>query len=153
MHKRIESRDTTKALGEAIKMAGALVKYYGLMHGGVNRAVTGMPTSDYRAVQVNLRPKEAAREAFTDSMLGMTGTVNCLVRDNLADGSSADAQLQFMQDQCAKAAVLLGLHKKAKDVHAREYITGNKRVMSEDLAAQKRARLTAAAVPVGLITA
>ena len=78
------------------------------MNGGVNRAVTGMPTSMYRAVQVNLRPKEAAREALTDSMLGMTGTINCLVRDNLADGSSADAQLHFMQDQCAKAAKLLG---------------------------------------------
>ena len=57
-----------------------------------------------------------------------------------------------MQDQCAKAAELLGLHKKAKDVQTREYITGNKRVMSDDLAAQKRARLTAV-VPVGLITA
>lgn len=111
-----------------------------------------MPTSNYRAVQVNLRPKEAAREAFTDSMLGMSGTINCLVRDNLADGSTADAQLEFMQDHCAKAAELLGLHKKAKDVQSREYITGNKRVMSEDLAAQKRARL---AVPASsrLITA
>ena len=32
-------------------------------------------------------------EAFTDSMLGMTGTINALVRDNLTDGSSADEQL------------------------------------------------------------
>ena len=145
VHKRIESRDTTKELAQAIKGAGAPVRYYGLMNGGVNRAVTGMPTAQYRAVQVNLRPKEAAREAFTDSMLGMTGTINCLVRDNLADGSSADAQLQFMQDQCAKAAELLGLHKKARDVQTRKYITGNKRVMSQDLAAQKCARLAVAA--------
>ena len=91
VHKRIESRDTTKGLGQAIKDAGAPVRYYGPMNGGVNRAVTGMPTSDYRAVQVNLKPREAAREAFTDSMLGMTGTINCLVRDNLADSSTADA--------------------------------------------------------------
>ncbi|KAL0018021.1 hypothetical protein WJX77_002696 [Trebouxia sp. C0004] len=48
---------------------------------------------------VNLRPKEAAREAFTDSMLGMTGTINALVRDNLSKGSSADEQLEFMQDK------------------------------------------------------
>ena len=72
------------------------------MNGRVNRAATGMPIAKYRAVQLNLRPKEAAREAFTDSMLSMTGTINCLVRDNLADGSTADDQLQFMQDQCAK---------------------------------------------------
>lgn len=48
--------------------------------------------------------------------------------------------------------MLLGLHKKARDVQTREYITGNKRVISEDLAAQKRARLTAAA-PIKMITA
>ena len=107
VHRRIESRDTTKALAEAIKSAGAAGNFYGLMNGGVNRAVTGMP--------------------------------------NLADGSTANAQLQFMQDQCAKAAELLGLHKKAKDVQTREYITGNKSVMSDDLAAQKRARLAVAA--------
>ena len=102
-------------------------------------------------MQINLRPKEAAKEAFIDSMLSMTGTVNCLVRDNLADGNTADDQLHFMQDQCAKAAELLGLHKKARDVQTRKYIIGNKRVMSEDLAAQKRARL--AATPVGVIAA
>ena len=56
-----------------------------------------------------------------------------------------------MQDQCAKATELLGLHKKAKDVQTREYITGNKRVMSEDLAAQKRARLGTA--PIDLLVA
>ena len=49
-----------------------------------------MPIKQYREVQVNLRPKEAAREAFTDSMLGLTGTINALVCDNLADGGSAD---------------------------------------------------------------
>lgn len=57
-----------------------------------------------------------------------------------------------MQYKCAKAAELLGLHKKARDVQTREYITGKKSVMSEDLAAQKRTRLAAAA-PVGMITA
>ena len=97
-----------------------------------------MPTKQYREVQVHLKPKEAAREAFTDSMLGMTGTINALVRDNLKDGSSADDQLLFMQDKCAQAAELLGLHTKAKQVQPREYIAGNKRSMSADLTARKR---------------
>ena len=70
----------------------------------------------------------------------------------LTDGSTADDWLLFVQDLCAKAAELLRLHKKARDVQTREYITGNKRVMSEDLAAQKRARL-AAAPAIGLIAA
>ena len=70
----------------------------------------------------------------------------------LTNGSTADDWSLFMQDQCAKAAELLRLHKKARDVQTREYITGNKRVMSEDLAAQKRARL-AAAPAIGLIAA
>ncbi len=109
-----------------------------------------MPTKQYREVQVNLRPKEAAREAFTDSMLGMTGTINALVRDNLADGSSADEQLEFMQDKCAQAAELLGLHKKARQVQPREYIDGNKRVMAVALTARKQQRLSQAAQP-GLI--
>ncbi|KAL3158965.1 hypothetical protein ABBQ32_011363 [Trebouxia sp. C0010 RCD-2024] len=135
---RLKSRDSTKELGSIIKQIGAAPKYYGLFHGGVNTAVTGMPTKKYREVQVNLRPKEAAREAFTDSMLGMTGTINALVRDNLAEGSSADEQLEFMQDKCAQAAALLGLHTKAKQVQPRGYIAGNKRVMSADLAARKR---------------
>ena len=123
------------------KQIGAAPKYYGLFNGGVNTAVTGMPTKQYREVQINLRPKEAAREAFTDSMLGMTGTINALVRDNLSEGSSADEQLEFMQDKCAQAAELLGLHKKARQVQPREYIAGNKRVMSVDLAARKRLAL------------
>ena len=138
---RLKSRDSTKELGRAIKQIGAAPKYYGLFHGGVNTAVTGMPTKQYRNIQVHLKPKEAAREAFTDSMLGMTGTINALVRDNLTDGSSADEQLEFMQDKCAKAAELLGLHKKAKQVQPRGYIAGNKRVMSVDLAARKRLAL------------
>ena len=138
---RLKSRDSTKELGQAIKQIGAAPKYYGLFHGGVNTAVTGMPTKQYRNIQVHLRPKEAAREAFTDSMLGMTGTINALVRDNLTDGSSADEQLEFMQDKCAQAAELLGLHKKAKQVQPRGYIAGNKRVMSVDLAARKRLAL------------
>jgi len=148
---RLKSRDSTKELGSIIKQIGAPPKYYGLFHGGVNTAVTGMPTKKYREVQINLKPREAAREAFTDSMLGMTGTINALVRDNLTEGSSADEQLKFMQDKCAQAAELLGLHKRSRYIQTREYITGNKRVMSEDLAAQKRARL--AATPVRLIAA
>lgn len=138
---RLKSRDSTKELGSIIKQIGAAPKYYGLFHGGVNTAVTGMPTKKYGEVQINLKPKEAAREAFTDSMLGMTGTINALVRDNLAEGSSADKQLEFMQDKCAQAAELLGLHKKSKQVQPREYIAGNKRVMAVDLAARKRLAL------------
>ncbi|KAL0036008.1 hypothetical protein WJX77_011177 [Trebouxia sp. C0004] len=130
---KLKSRDSTKELGQAIKQIGAESKYYGLFNGGVNTAVTGIQTKQYREVQVNLRPKEAAREAFTDSLLGMTGTINALVRDNLTDGSSADEQLEFMQDKCAQAAELLGLHKKARQVQPREYIAGNKRLMSVDL--------------------
>ena len=138
---RLKSRDSTKELGQAIKQIGAAPKYYGLFNGGVNTAVTGMPTRQYREVQINLRPKEAAREAFTDSMLGMTGTINALVRDNLADGGSADEQLEFTQDKCAQAAGLLGLHKRARQVQPREYIAGNKRVMAVDLTVRKRLML------------
>lgn len=50
----------------------------------MNKAVTGLATREYRGTQVNLNKNEAARGAFTDSMLGFSGTVNCLVRDNLA---------------------------------------------------------------------
>lgn len=49
---------------------------------GSQHAVTGMPTETYRQVQFNLQPKEAAREAFSDSMLGMTGTIDAVVHDN-----------------------------------------------------------------------
>ncbi len=80
-------------------------------------------------------------------MLGMTGTINALVRDNLAEGSSVDEQLLFMQDKCSQAAELLGLHKKARQVQPREYIAGNKRVMSVDLVARKRQRLLQAEQP------
>lgn len=73
----------------------AAPKYYGLVNRGVNTAVTGMLTKTYREVQVNLRLKEAARE------LSMTGTINALVRDNLAGGSSMHDQLLFMQDKCS----------------------------------------------------
>lgn len=80
----------------------AAPEYLELINGGVNTAVmTGMPTKTYREVQVNLRLKEAAREAFTDSMLGMTGMINALVRDNLAEGSSMGDGLLFMQDKCS----------------------------------------------------
>ena len=68
---RLKSRDSTKELGSIIKQIGAAPKCYGLFNGGVNTAVTSMPTKKYREVQINLRLKEAAREAFTDSMLGM----------------------------------------------------------------------------------
>ena len=140
---RLKSRDSTKELGHIIKQIGAAPKYYGLFNGGVNTAVTGMPTKAYvyRQIQVNLGPREAAREAFTDSMLGMTRTINALVRDNLAEGHSADEQFEFMQDNCARAAELLGLHKKAKQVQPRHYIAGNKRVMSVDLTARKWQKL------------
>lgn len=150
LHKRIESRDTTKVMCQAIKEAGVAPRYYGLMNGGVNQAITGMPTKDYRTVQVNLRPREAAREAFTDSMLHMSGTINCVVRDNLAEGSDVDAELAFMKDKCAQAARLLGLHEKAKVVQPREHVVGNKRVMAAALACDKRARI-AQPQPVALL--
>ena len=73
---RLKSRDSTKELGQAIKQIGATPKYYGLFNGGVDTAVAGMPTKAYREIQVNLGPREAAREAFTNSMLGMTGTIS-----------------------------------------------------------------------------
>ena len=74
-------------------------------------------------------------------MLGMTSTINALVCDNLAEGSTVDKQLEFMQEKCMQAAELMGLHKKACQVQPREYITGNKRIMTQDLLAQKRQRL------------
>ena len=61
---RLKSRDSTKELGSVIKQIGAASKYYGLFHGGVNTAVTSIPTKKYREIQINLKPKEAAREAF-----------------------------------------------------------------------------------------
>ncbi len=45
-------------------------------------------------------------------MLGMTGTINALVRDNLIEGSSVDDQLEFMQDKCSQAAVDLMARKR-----------------------------------------
>ena len=70
------------------------------------------------------------------------------MRDNLAEGSSADNQLEFMQDKCAQAAELLGLHKKARQVQPRVYIAGNKRVMAQDLTAQKLLQNRAAQIVV-----
>ena len=95
---------------------GAARKYYGLFNGGVN---TCLPrhTERYKSI---LGPGK-----LQESMLGMTGTVNSLVRDNLAEGSSADEQLD----------------KKARQVQPRDYIAGNKRVMSIDLTARKQQRL------------
>ena len=132
---------TDRALQAHMADLEAAPNYYGLFNGGVNTAVTGMPTKVYRGTQVNLRPREAAREAFTDSMLGMTSTIRSLVRDKLAEGSNADEQLEFMQDKCAQAAELLGLHKKARQVQPRGYIAGNKRAMSIDLTARKQQKL------------
>lgn len=83
---KLKSRDSTKELGQAIKQIGTAPKYYGLLNGGANTSgVTGMPmgTKTYREMHVNLRPKEA----FTDSMLGMTRTISALVQDTLADAS------------------------------------------------------------------
>ncbi len=71
-------------------------------------------------------------------MLGMTGTINALVRDNLTDGSSADEQLEFMQDKCAQAAELLGLHKKRPGRCSPE---------STSLAARKQQKLLQAEQP------
>lgn len=67
--------------------------------------------------------------------------LNALVRDNLADGGSANEQLELMQDKCAQAAELLGLHKRVRQVQLREYIAGNKRVMASDLTVRKQQRL------------
>lgn len=73
-------------------------------------------------------------------MLGITGTINAWVHDNPADGSSADEQLEFMQDKCAQAAELLGLQV-ARQVEPREYTAGSKQLMSIDLTARKQQRL------------
>ena len=85
LHKRIKSRDSAKTLGAALEAMGADKICYGVMKGGVNQAVAGMPTKTYRRVQVNLRPKEAAREAFTECM---TGLVNTKVADNQLAGKA-----------------------------------------------------------------
>ncbi len=49
-------------------------------------------------------------------------------------------QLLFLH---AQAAELIGLHTKAKQVQPRDYIAGNKRVMTLDLTARKQQRLQA----------
>ncbi|KAK9827066.1 hypothetical protein WJX74_005350 [Apatococcus lobatus] len=148
LHKRIKSRDSTKALGAALKEKGVHQACYGYMNGGVNQAVAGMPTKIYRQVQVNLKPKEAAREAFTECMLGMTSLVNTKVANNLGEGKTLPSQVLFIKERCAKAAELLGLHEEAKVVQERRHINSNKRLMAEALTADKRARLDQAqAVP------
>lgn len=141
LHKRIKSRDSTKVLGAALKEKGAHKACYGVMNGGVNQAVAGMPTKVYRQVQVNLKPKEAAREAFTECMLGMTSLVNTKVANNLGAGKDLPSQVLFIKEQCAKAAELLGLHEEAQVVQERGHIDSNKRLMAEALTADKRARL------------
>ena len=95
----------------------------------------------YMKIQTNLQKREGPREAFTDSMLGMTGTINCLVCDNVKGCSSLDDQLTFMQDKCAEDAKLFGLHEIAKVKRPKEDIVGNKRVMVQALAADKRMQL------------
>ena len=77
-------------------------KDYGKTHGGINQAIVGTPTAAYRQIQVNLNNKEL-RNAFTESMLGMSATVMCLVRDNLSAGKTLDDQLLFVNDGCKKA--------------------------------------------------
>ena len=62
--RRLRSRDSTKEMGEAIKQTGANPKYYGLVNGGVNRAVTGMYTKAYRDVQVNLLTQRGCERGF-----------------------------------------------------------------------------------------
>ena len=100
-HKRIKSRDGTKSLGDALKEAGAKREDDGKTHGGINQAIVGMPTTAYRQIQVNLKNKEV-RNAFTESMLGMSATVMCLVRNNLSAGKTLDDQLLFVKDGCRK---------------------------------------------------
>ena len=141
LHKRIKSRDSTKALGAALKDMGADQNCYGVMNGGVNQAVAGMPTKTYRKVQINLRPKEAAREAFTECMLGMTSLVNTKVAKNLLAGKDLRSQVAFIKDRCTQAAQLLGLHEEAAIVQERSHIASNKRLMADALAADKRAKL------------
>lgn len=141
LHKRIKSRDSTKVLGAALKENGAHKACYGVMNGGVNQAVVGMPTKVYRQVQVNLKPKEAAREAFTECMLGMTSLVNTKVANNLGAGKDLPSQVLFIKEQCAKAAELLGLHEEAQVVQERGHINSNKRLMAQALTADKRVRL------------
>ena len=55
-----------------------------------------------------------------------------------------------MQDKCAQAAELLGLHKRARQVQPRECIAGNKRVLAVDLAAQKQQRLLQTEQPLAI---
>ena len=46
-----------------------------------------------------------------------------------------NTQLEFMQDKCMQAAMLMGLCDKAQQVQPREHIAGNKGVMTQDLLA------------------
>lgn len=142
LHKRIKSRDSTKALGAVLKERGADKACYGVINGGVNQAVAGIPTNTYRGVQVNLKRKEAAREAFTECMLGMTSVVNTKVANNLGAGKDLASQVLFVRNQCSQAAELLGLHDEARIVQGREHIVSNKRLMAAALTADKRAKLS-----------
>lgn len=71
-------------------------------------------------------------------MLGITSKSNASICNNLAEGNSIDTQLEFTQDKCMQAAMLMGLHAKAQQVQPRRHIAGNKRVMTQDLLAQKQ---------------
>ena len=53
-------------------------------------------------------PGDPSDHKRTDNMLHMTGTVKCLVRDNLTGVSNADDQQEIMQSKCAEAPELLG---------------------------------------------
>lgn len=141
LHKRIRSRDSTKILGAALKQKGAKKATYGVMNGGVHQAVTGMHTKVYRNLQTNLKSKEAAREAFTECMLGMTSLVNMKVAGNLAAGKELHSQVTFIHEKCSQAAELLGLHEEARVVQERSHIDTNKHIMAAVLMADKRAQL------------
>ena len=95
------------------------------------------------AVQGGACNMKAARQAFTDSMLGMTATINALVHDNLRSQMAA-AQMSSW-NSCKTSALRqqkCGLHKQARQVQPREYIAGKKRLMSVDFTARKQQRLS-----------
>jgi hypothetical protein len=81
---------------------------YKYMHGTVNRAVTGLYTNKYRAIQVNLKTNEAAREAFTEGMSAMAYLANALAKEGIMKGGSFDDQMKMVSTTCHEAAKVLG---------------------------------------------
>lgn len=137
-HHRLKSRDSTKNLGAELNNRGAEREDYRIMHGTVNRAVTGMYTDKYRGIQVNLKKNDAAREGFTESMNAMAYLANSLAREGMQKGGTMDDQLRMVSTKCSQAAKTVGLHDIAKIVQPRDYITGNKRIMEQARAEAKR---------------